>query len=92
MRDALRNDDKIGSDVPGGKSEYLVHETLHTVGQNPKFEPASTGLKPESNAEEYDAYMLLSSINVTATRRSPIRPGPDREEAVQDGSRCGRGA
>lgn len=64
MRDALRNDDKIGSDEPGGKSEYLVHKTLQTVAQNPKFDP-STVLVPESNAEKYDAYQLLSSINVT---------------------------
>ena len=63
MRDALRNDDAIGVN-PDGKKKYLVLQTLQTMEQYPDFDPKNV-LVPESNAEKYDAYQLLSSINVT---------------------------
>lgn len=58
MRDALRNDDRIGD------GQYLVLQTIQTMEKNPQLDPSKL-LVPESNAEKYDAYQLLSSINVT---------------------------
>lgn len=63
MRDALRNDDAIGVDDQG-KRQYLVHQVISTMEKNPQFDPTNL-LTPESNAEKYDAYQLLSSINVS---------------------------
>lgn len=63
MRDALRNDDAIERDSAGRKV-YLVLQTLQTMEKYPDFNPRSV-LVPESNAEKYDAYQLLSAINVT---------------------------
>lgn len=58
MRDALRNDDRIGD------GQYLVLQTIQTMERDPQLDPAKL-LVPESNAEKYDAYQLLSSINVS---------------------------
>jgi uncharacterized protein DUF4157 len=63
MRDALRNDDSIGRDVYERK-QYLVLQILQKLETDPGFDPTRF-LKPESNAEKFDAYQLLSSINVT---------------------------